>query len=109
MQQIVALDSIILRPKPREAKLASRDFHGLLADLLEQRPHLPFTVICHLLLRLLIRNTQKPTPEEAKYVMPLSTHLDFLICNQVSKMPVLAIKVDGFRNHKQGTIQYDRD
>lgn len=97
----------------RHSRVSSYDsenlMYGLLTDLLEQHPHLPLTVICHLPLRLLIRNTQKLTPEEAKYVMHPSTHLDFLVYNQVSKMPVLAIEVDGFHNHKQGTIQYDRD
>lgn len=38
-----------------------------------------------------------------------NTHLDFLLYNKVSKKPVLAIEVDGYSHHKEGTIQHERD
>ena len=37
------------------------------------------------------------------------THLDFLVFNQLSKQPVLAIEVDGYSYHKDGTKQAERD
>lgn len=37
------------------------------------------------------------------------THLQFLIYNKLGKSPVLAIEVDGFEYHKQGTLQEERD
>ena len=37
------------------------------------------------------------------------THIDFLILNRISKKPVLAIEVDGWDNHKEGTAQAGRD
>ena len=35
--------------------------------------------------------------------------MDFLLYNPVSKSPVLAIEVDGFHFHKDGTKQAQRD
>ncbi len=38
-----------------------------------------------------------------------NTHVDFLIYNRITKAPVLAIEVDGFNFHKEGTRQAERD
>lgn len=37
------------------------------------------------------------------------THIDFLIYDKVGKKPMLAIEVDGWSYHKEGTAQADRD
>jgi very-short-patch-repair endonuclease len=47
--------------------------------------------------------------QEKKYASHPSTHLDFLIYNKLGKSPVLAVEVDGFEYHKQGTRQEERD
>ncbi|WP_353958661.1 DUF2726 domain-containing protein [Zunongwangia endophytica] len=41
--------------------------------------------------------------------MASKTHLDFLIYNKLGKGAVLAIEVDGFKFHKQGSKQFGRD
>lgn len=41
--------------------------------------------------------------------MNSNTHIDFLLYNRISKKPVLAIEVDGWDNHKEGTVQAERD
>ena len=46
---------------------------------------------------------------EMRYAYNPGTHLDFLIYNKMSKQPVLAIEVDGFKYHKAGTVQHERD
>ncbi len=38
-----------------------------------------------------------------------NTHVDFLIYNRITKAPVLAIEVDGFHYHREGTRQAERD
>ena len=38
-----------------------------------------------------------------------ATHLDFLIYNRITKKPILAVEVDGFHFHKEGTVQAERD
>ena len=47
--------------------------------------------------------------KERRYVSNPATHLDFLIYNRLSKKPMLAIEVDGYDYHKQGTLQNKRD
>lgn len=80
-----------------------------IVDVLSKRPQLSLNLICHQPLNMLIRDTQYLSDEECRYAMNTATHLDFLIYNQVSKKPVLAIEVDGFHFHKQGTLQHERD
>ena len=47
--------------------------------------------------------------EEKTYAVNNSTHIDFLIFNKITKNPVLAIEVDGYKYHKKGTRQHERD
>ena len=49
------------------------------------------------------------TEEERRYATHPNTHVDFLIYNRITKAPVLAIEVDGFHYHKEGTRQAERD
>ena len=58
---------------------------------------------------MLIRDPKKLTEEECHYAMNSATHLDFLIYSKLDKTPILAIEVDGFDNHKDGTVQAERD
>ncbi len=83
--------------------------YAAIEDLLQQSPELTLSVICHQKLRMLIRDTQKLSDDELKYVMHPNTHVDFLIYNRISKTPVLAVEVDGFHYHKEGTDQSERD
>ena len=57
----------------------------------------------------MIRNWTLLNDEERRYASNGATHLDFLIYNQVSKQPVLAVETDGYQFHKQGTRQSERD
>ena len=84
--------------------------YALLERVLEADPafrHLG--VLCHQPLRQLIRDWTLLDDEERRYASNGATHLDFLIYNRVSKRPVLAVETDGYRFHKQGTRQSERD
>ena len=83
--------------------------YALIKDTLQERELTFLDVICHLPLNMLIRNPNLLNDEECRYVMNPATHLDFLIYNCISKKPVLAIEVDGFHFHKEGTRQAERD
>lgn len=83
--------------------------YAAICDMLRGMPELPLNVICHQKVRLLIRDHDKMTEEERRYVTHPNTHVDFLIYNRITKMPVLAIEVDGFHYHKEGTRQAERD
>ena len=63
----------------------------------------------HFPLRNVIRDFSKLTEEEQKYARHCNTHLDFLIYNKLGKNPILAIEVDGYGFHKEGTRQSERD
>ena len=58
---------------------------------------------------MLLRDTDKLTDEEFRYSMHPNTHVDFLIYNRVTKTPVLAVEVDGFNFHNEGSLQFERD
>ena len=83
--------------------------YGAIVDLLNKRPQLSLNIICHQPLNMLIKDPKHLNDEECRYAMNTATHIDFLIYNRISKKPVLAIEVDGFHNHKFGTVQYERD
>ncbi|WP_461257284.1 AAA domain-containing protein, partial [Treponema sp. R80B11-R83G3] len=85
--------------------------YGTIVNILklEKYSNLSINVICHQPLNMLIYDPKFLSDEERRYAMNPSTHIDFLLYNQTSKKPVLAIEVDGFHNHKSGTKQYDRD
>lgn len=38
-----------------------------------------------------------------------NTHIDFLIYNKISKIPLLAVEVDGYKYHQEGNKQKERD
>ena len=83
--------------------------YAAICDMLQEMPDLPLNVICHQKVRLLIRDYEKLTEEERRYATHPNTHVDFLIYNRITKTPVLAIEVDGFCYHKDGTRQAERD
>lgn len=99
-----------LRKHQRVSEYDSENLmYGAICDLLNARAQLSLGVICHQPLNMLIRDPHRLNDEECRYAMNTATHLDFLIYQRISKKPVLAIEVDGFHYHKQGTPQYDRD
>lgn len=83
--------------------------YGAILDMLNSHPKLTLNLICHQPLNMLIHDAKHLNDEECNYAMNTATHVDFLIYNRISKKPVLAIEVDGFHFHKQGTLQYERD
>jgi len=66
-------------------------------------------VVCHQPMCFLVKDFQIFNEEERKYAQHPATHLDFLIYNQVTKRPVLAIEVDGYSFHQKGSTQHTRD
>jgi superfamily I DNA and/or RNA helicase len=83
--------------------------YGAIIDMLHSCAQMSLNVICHQPLNMLIRDPKHLNDEECRYAMNAATHIDFLIYNNISKNPVLAIEVDGFHYHKSGTLQYNHD
>lgn len=82
---------------------------ALLEEILQMEQFACLDVVCHFPLRMLIKDIGLLNGNECKYAMNLSTHIDFLIFNRISKKPVLAVEVDGYVYHKNGTLQAERD
>lgn len=78
-------------------------------NILSKFQSLCLNVICHQPLNMLIRDPRHLSDEECEYAMNPAAHVDFMIYNKISKKPVLAIEVDGFKYHKEGTRQAQRD
>lgn len=81
----------------------------LISETLSECGYTHLGVIAHLPLRELFKNKSKLSEDELMYINRDGTHVDFMIYNKVSKMPVLGIEVDGFAYHKEGTRQHERD
>lgn len=81
---------------------------GLIEETLESR-HESLGVVVHQPLYQIIRDYSKLTAKEERFVKTGLSHFDFLIYNKVTKKPVLAIEVDGYWFHKEGTKQAKRD
>lgn len=83
--------------------------HVLISNTLKQDKFAKYDVVLHFPLSNVIRDFDRLTQEEQKYARHYKTHLDFLIYNKLGKNPILAIEVDGFEYHKEGTEQSERD
>lgn len=83
--------------------------YALITEVLAENAYAGLDVVCHMPLRMLIKNPVLLNDRECRYAMHHATHLDFLIYNRISKQPVLCIEVDGYKYHKEGTAQASRD
>ena len=82
--------------------------YALLQDILEKYNG-SYEVAVHVPLNMIIRDYSLMTNEEKKYAKNDWTHVDFLIYKTIDKSLVLAIEVDGFKYHKEGSKQAKRD
>lgn len=84
--------------------------YALIEDILHNNAAMRhLDVVCHLPLRMLIRDFSLLNEDECRYAGNSLTHVDFLIYNTVSKLPVLVIETDGHAYHRQGSRQKERD
>lgn len=83
--------------------------YALIREVLSHDTLSKYDVLVRFPLRNLIRDFSKLNEIEYKYANNPLTHLDFLIYNKLDKSPVLAVEVDGFAYHKDGTQQKERD
>lgn len=83
--------------------------YWLICDVLQQERFSDLKVACHFKLCMMFRDLSRLDEEEIKYVMNPNTHVDFLIYSGIDKKPILAVEVDGYEYHKEGTKQAERD
>lgn len=83
--------------------------NGLIESVLAAEEFSKLDVVAHQPLNLIICNPHKLNDEETTYAMNPLTHIDFLIYNTIDKSPVLAVEVDGYAFHQEGSRQNERD
>lgn len=81
----------------------------LIRDILGELNYTDLDIVCHQPLNLLIKDYSLLNEDEYLYATNPATHLDFLIYSRITKKALLAIEVDGYRYHKEGTAQKERD
>ena len=102
---------LFLKMQPQISEYASENLtYVMLKEILSSDIRFKsLKVLCHVPLRQVVRDTSLMSERELKYAANYTTHLDFLIINNVSKKPVLAIETDGYSYHKEATDQHQRD
>ena len=102
---------LFLKMQPQISEYASENLtYVMLKEILSSDIRFKsLKVLCHVPLTQVVRDTSLMSERELKYAANYSTHLDFLIINNVSKKPVLAIETDGYSYHKEATDQHQRD
>lgn len=99
-----------LRKHKKVSKYVSENLmYSILEEIIADDKYVSLDVVCHFPLNMLIKNPELLNEQECRYAMNPATHVDFLIYNRIGKKPVLAIEVDGYENHKKGTVQASRD
>ena len=99
----------------KHRRISAYDSENLMYSLLEDIISEPcykdfgFRIACHYPVRYLFRDIDGISEDERQYLTKRWTHVDFLIYREIGKEPVVAIEVDGFHFHKQGTRQHERD
>lgn len=73
--------------------------YHLLNKVLEDYKDLTFTF--RYPVNILIKDKTLLTEKERKYASHHNTHVDFLIYNKISKIPLLVVEVDGYKYHKE--------
>jgi hypothetical protein len=80
----------------------------LLHEILAEDPYTDCLVACQVLLRNLLPDLARLTPEQAVYARRRAS-IDFVIYNKITMRLALAIEVDGFEFHENNPAQQVRD
>lgn len=83
--------------------------YGIIEDVLKEQEFKKYGVISHYPLRLLIPPGFSLNEKEQTFAMKSWTHLDFIIYDKVTLLPILAVEVDGTAFHFDGSDQSKRD
>lgn len=84
-------------------------FYALIDDILKERQYEHLKVLHNYPLSHIFKNTDALDTEEKVFVSRRKSHVDFLLFNTITKLPLCAMEVDGKTYHKQGSRQYQRD
>lgn len=83
--------------------------YGLIEDIIKENNYNNLDIAVHVPLSDLLKNWEKLEEKERNFVNNTWTHIDFVIFNKMDKKMVIAVEVDGYFYHKEGTTQERRD
>ena len=83
--------------------------YGVICDVIKKEQYQNLGIAFNHPLRYILKDLTVLNDYERQYTVRDGTHIDFLIFDKVTKMPVLAIEADGYIFHKEGSLQYERD
>lgn len=93
----------------QELKYPSEDIiWTVLNDIFAEPRYAHMTAIPQVLLKNLLPNFDRLTPDQAAYVKRRAS-VDLVVYNRVTNRPLLAIEVDGFAFHENNPAQLKRD
>ncbi|MEG2330141.1 AAA domain-containing protein, partial [Anaerorhabdus sp.] len=97
-----------LKGKKLVSKFDSENItYNLILEILHQFPELD--VEFDVRLNRIFRKYNRLNEEEKRFVLNANTHVDFLFYRKIDKSIFLALEVDGYKYHKEGSEQRKRD
>lgn len=92
-------------------RISSYDSENIIYNLLKEilNNYKDLTFAFRYPLNILIKDKTLLNEKERKYASHHNTHVDFLIYNEISKISLLAVEVDGYKYHKKDNKQKERD
>ena len=83
--------------------------YNLIEEVIKENNFDNLDIVVHIPLMDILASDDLLNEEEKLYANNNWTHIDFAIFNKMDKKMVLAIEVDGYYYHKEGTKQQERD
>ncbi len=100
----------VLKKRKRVSKYDSENLaYSEIEAVLQENIFREYDVVSQFPLSMLVRDTNILTIEELAYATHPWTKTDFLIYRKIDKRSVLAIEIDGYAFHHEGTRQAERD
>lgn len=99
-----------LKNKKRVSDFDSENLtYNLIDKILKENNYDNLDIAVHVPLINVIADMELLNEEEVKFATNTWTHIDFAIFNKMDKKLVIAIEVDGYYFHREGTKQQERD
>lgn len=99
-----------LKDKKRVSDFDSENLtYNLIEEILKENNYENLDIAVHVPLINILANMELLNEEELNFATNIWTHIDFVIFNKMDKKLVIAIEVDGYYFHKEGTKQQERD
>lgn len=99
-----------LKGKKRISEYDSENItYNMIKEIIARNGWDNIDVVSHVPLSDLLRDLDSLSDAEKKYAMNDWTHIDFVIYNKMDKKMFMAVEVDGYAYHKEGTRQSERD